>query len=177
MQHRSRSLLLTALAAAALTTSACADVAAVGQAGATSTPQAVAETSSSPSAAASSSAPATAAASPTEVVTDAPVSTGPTKDGVVFLTGAEWDADEQGVVVRGYLEDVVEDDGVCTLTLTAGGTTRTAERNGTSNVTSTSCGALTVPGAELSPGAWTAVVTYRSSTSRGTSDPVEVAVP
>jgi hypothetical protein len=52
-----------------------------------------------------------------------------------------------------------------------------ATKPGTSNVTNTSCGQLTIAGSELSTGVWTATVSYSSSASSGSSEPVQVEVP
>jgi hypothetical protein len=118
-----------------------------------------------------------AVANPTQVVTDAPITVGPATDASIFLTRSEWDADAAAVYVSGYLEGVVEDDGTCTLTLTKDGQSVSATKPGTSNVTNTSCGQLTIAGSELSTGAWTATVSYSSSASSGSSEPVQVEVP
>jgi hypothetical protein len=114
---------------------------------------------------------------PTQVVTDAPITIGPATDTSIFLTRSEWDADASAVYVSGYLEGVVEDDGTCTLTLTKDGQSVSATKPGTSNVTNTSCGQLTIAGSELSTGVWTATVSYSSSASSGSSEPVQVEVP
>jgi hypothetical protein len=116
---------------------------------------------------------------PTDVATDAPVTVEPNDDGSlpVSLTFADWNATTAAVEVDGYLAGIVEDGGTCTLTLTQGGATATAEVPGTADATTTSCGGASVPGAQLAPGTWTAVLTYRSGTSTGTSAPAEVTVP
>jgi hypothetical protein len=114
---------------------------------------------------------------PTFVATDAPVSVAATTSGSIFVTYSGWNAQSSAVEVGSYLANVNESDGTCTLTLTKGGISVTTSGPGTPNVTSTSCGGMTVPGTEVSSGSWTAVVTYESSTSTGTSEPVQVEVP
>ena len=171
MHHRCRSLLLSGAVLAALTTAT---------AGCGSDWTASAEGSSASvtgQAPAGDAATTSASPDPTQVVTDSSVSTGPTTGATVFVTSSGWDAATGSVTVRGYLQGVVEDDGTCTLTLTRDGRSVTAERAGTSNVTQTSCGAVSVPRSQLATGTWTAVLSYRSSTSNGSSEPVEVDVP
>jgi hypothetical protein len=160
MYNRGRALFLGGVVFAALTTAACSGFS-------SSDGQVAAADSNSPS----------AVPEPTQVVTDAPITIGPATDTSIFLTRSEWDADAAAVYVSGYLEGVVEDDGQCTLTLTKDGQSVSATKPGTSNVTNTSCGQLTVAGSELSTGVWTATVSYSSSTSSGSSEPVQVEVP
>ena len=45
------------------------------------------------------------------------------------------------------------------------------------DASSTSCGGLSIPGSDLGPGVWSAVVSYESGSSRASSDPVEVEIP
>lgn len=114
---------------------------------------------------------------PSDVATDAPVSVGPAEDGRLFVTYSGWNSQAGAVEIGSYLPTAVEDDGTCTLTLTQGATSVTASVPGTPNVTSTSCGGLSIPGSEVSSGTWVAVVTYESPTSSGSSDAIEVQVP
>jgi hypothetical protein len=114
---------------------------------------------------------------PSDVATDTPVSVGPAKDGRLLVTYSGWNSQAGAVEVGSYLPTVVEEDGTCTLTLTRGATSVAASVPGTPNVTSTSCGGLSVPGSEVSSGTWVAVVTYESPTSNGSSDAIEVQVP
>ena len=174
MQHLSRGIALGGALVVALMTAACsADRAAEpGQASSTSE-QVVAETGGGTE----SSSAAPVPVGPTEVVTDAPISVGPAQDAGIFLTFAGWEDDSGAVTVRGYLQGVVEDDGICTLTLTNGERSVTATKSGTSNVTDTSCGNVSIAGSKLSPGSWKAVLSYASSTSSGSSEPVDVDVP
>lgn len=114
---------------------------------------------------------------PVDVATDAPVTPAPTMDGSLFVTHSGWNTDAEAVEVGSYFPQVVETDGTCTLTLTRGTASVTASSPANRGAGSTSCGNLSVPGAELASGTWTAVVTYSSSSSRAASEPVEVDVP
>ncbi|MGY1858397.1 hypothetical protein [Modestobacter sp. SYSU DS0290] len=177
MLHRSRTLAVGGLLLALLPTAACsADGAGTTDADAASTGSAaagVSETPALPTGAFSS-------AEPTEVVTDPPATpTDPAAgEADVFVTASYWDAAERTVTVRSEVPGVVEEGGTCTLTLTRDdGTSATATREGVANVSTTSCGALSIAGDQLAPGAWTAVVGYRSGTTQGSSEPVQVDVP
>jgi hypothetical protein len=117
-------------------------------------------------------------AGPTDVATDPAPTVAPSAgDAGIFLTYADYSADNREVEVNGYVDGIVEDDGTCTLTLTKGSSTATASGAGTGNVTNTSCGQLVVPRSRLSSGTWTAVVTYSSAKSHGSSEPARVVVP
>ena len=117
-------------------------------------------------------------AGPTDVATDPAPTVAPSAgNAAIFLTYADYDDSAREVEVNGYVDGVVEDDGTCTLTLTKGASSVTATGPGTGNVTNTSCGQLTVPRSRLSSGTWTAVVTYASAKSRGSSDREQVVVP
>jgi hypothetical protein len=96
---------------------------------------------------------------------------------VVFLTFADWNAQSGAVEVSSYVQEVVENGGTCTLTLTQGADSVTASSAAQADASSTTCGDLVVARAKLAPGTWRAVVTYRSDKTRGTSDPAEVTVP
>ncbi|PFG32528.1 hypothetical protein [Sanguibacter antarcticus] len=94
----------------------------------------------------------------------------------VVTTYASWAPETNGVEVGAYAA-TIESAGTCTLTLTSGSTVRTATLDALVDVSTMSCGGFLIPGAELSTGTWTAVVTYSSAASSGKSDPVEVVVP
>jgi hypothetical protein len=117
------------------------------------------------------------APNPTAVATDVPATVSARPNASIFITYSGWDASNRVVEVDGYVQQVVEDGGTCTLTLTKGGASATASRPATPDVSSTSCGALTVPAGQLSSGTWSAVVSYASSKSQGSSAPVDVPVP
>ncbi|RBY89854.1 hypothetical protein [Blastococcus sp. TF02A-26] len=115
---------------------------------------------------------------PTDVATDEPLTAAPDTDAAILVTYAGWDETEGVVEISGYVDRVSEDDGTCTATFTGGAADPVEVTGpGTANGASTSCGRLTVPGGELASGTWTAVLTYESDDSAGSSDPVEVEVP
>jgi hypothetical protein len=116
---------------------------------------------------------------PTDVATDPPAEAPATGSGVpVIVTYSGWEDTSAAIEVGAYISGVIEDGGTCTLTLHRDGAEVTASAAGMADASSTTCGrGLTVPGAELSPGTWEAVVSYESPTSSGTSDDVEVEVP
>jgi hypothetical protein len=114
---------------------------------------------------------------PTEVATDAPVTVSPGRTASIFITQHGWNSSSGQVEISGYLAGLYETEGTCTVTLTAGSRSVSASTPATPDATSTSCGGLAVPGSKLSSGTWSAVVTYESATSRGTSEPVQVDVP
>jgi hypothetical protein len=94
----------------------------------------------------------------------------------VFVTYAGWDASGGGLEVTGFVSGVVEDGGTCRLTATSGGRTAGQESPGVADATTTSCGTLVIPQAELSPGTWDVVLSYESSRVSGASAPTPVSV-
>ncbi|WP_222194132.1 hypothetical protein [Modestobacter italicus] len=113
---------------------------------------------------------------PTDVATDAPL-VGTVAEGTVVVSSALWNGATAAVEVDGLVPDVIESSGTCTLTLSGDGTSVTTERPGTPDATSTACASLSIPGADLSPGTWTAVLSYESPVSTAASSPVEVEIP
>jgi hypothetical protein len=124
---------------------------------------------------------------PTNVATDAPVTSQAGASGAgtpgsrtsvdVVVTYSGWDDALAGVEVGAYAAGTAESGGTCTLTLTKGSDTASAEAPAEPDATSTSCPGLVVPGSKLSSGSWTAVVSYESRGTHGQSDPVKVVVP
>jgi hypothetical protein len=125
----------------------------------------------------------TSAPDPTDVATDpapstsAAPSSGARGEATVRITYSGWNAGSGVVEVGGFVPQLVEAGGSCTLTLTQGAASATASREATPDVSTTACGELTVPGDQLAPGTWSAVLSYESDTASGASDPVEVQVP
>lgn len=109
------------------------------------------------------------------VATDTPVvvtsSTVP-----VVVTYSGWNAGARQVMAGGYVSGVIEAGGTCTLTLTKAGVQVKAQKPGRPDAATTACGGLTVPGSSLSSGTWKAVLSYASTTSSGSSAPVDIAV-
>ena len=97
---------------------------------------------------------------------------------VVSVTTSYWGFDQESgsAFANGYA-DVVDEAGRCTLSLTKGSLTATAQNDATTDATTTSCGEITVPRSQLSSGSWQAVLVYTSPSSTGQSAPVEILVP
>ena len=94
----------------------------------------------------------------------------------VVVTRAAWDASSMQVSANAIIPDAVVSGGTCRLTLTMGSHLATTSRTATATADSTQCGVLTFPGSQLTPGTWTAVVTFTAPTAAGTSSPVPVTV-
>ncbi|MQA33271.1 hypothetical protein [Modestobacter roseus] len=109
---------------------------------------------------------------------DAPVATDAPRPSAtdVAISYLVWDGAEGEVLASGWVSPVIEDGGTCTLELTRDGETATTTSAAFADATTTSCGQLTVPGAELRAGEWTGVISYRSGTSTGRSPALSVEV-
>ncbi|MCZ2817089.1 hypothetical protein [Modestobacter sp. VKM Ac-2984] len=114
---------------------------------------------------------------PTDVATDTPAITAPGETVPVVVTYSGWTDTSAAVEFGAYVAGIVEAGGTCTLTLTAGATTASAEVTAGPDASSTYCPTMAIPGAELAAGPWQAVVSYESSSTSGQSDPVTVTVP
>ena len=126
---------------------------------------------------------APSAPDPTDVATDAAPSTSPAptsgarREATVQITYSGWNPGSSVVEIGGFVPQLVEEGGSCTLTLTQGAASASASREATPDVSTTACGELTVPGDQLAPGTWSAVLSYESDRSSGASEPVEVQIP
>jgi len=143
---------------------------AVASSGRSATVTAAPSVTSGPASPAASVSPSATAAAP------APSASADRRTVKVVVTYLDWDA-TAGVVEAGAYATTVEGAGTCTLKLTFGGRSGTGSIAALADASTMSCGGLTVPRDRLSSGTWTAVITYESATSVGTSDPVEVVVP
>ena len=94
----------------------------------------------------------------------------------VVITYGYVDPTTAAVVVAGYVGNVVEETGTCTLKLTKGATVLEAESTGMADAGSTACGALQIDASQLTAGTWTAVLEYSSPTTSGTSDSMTIEV-
>ena len=94
----------------------------------------------------------------------------------LVVTYSGWDAKTQQAEVDAFTPDVLAADATCTLTLTKSAITRTASKHASTGPSSTQCGALIIPGSQLSAGTWTAVVTFTSAKAVGHSQPVHITV-
>src|SRR5690554_6420567 len=66
----------------------------------------------------------------------------------VVIVVSEWNSDDDAIEVSGYVGNVVEEDGRCTVTA-EGPTTADASQMARANVSTTSCGLVTVDGTNL----------------------------
>lgn len=78
---------------------------------------------------------------------------------------------------RGYVTNVLEDGGTCTITLTKGSAKVTASSTGIMDVNKTTCGPMSIDQSQLSSGDWTAVLSYSSSKATGSSAAQTLSVP
>jgi hypothetical protein len=95
----------------------------------------------------------------------------------VVVTYSSWDDSAERIEVGGFISGVVESSGTCRLTVTREDKTAIAEAAAEPDASTMACGALTVDGSELSPGKWSAVLSYQSATSTGAAEAVTVEVP
>ena len=95
----------------------------------------------------------------------------------VVLARAGFDGEAEAVRGSGYVSPVVESGGTCTLELTRDGRTVAVSGPAEPDATTTVCGDLAVPAAEVGPGEWRAVLRYRSAGTSGASEPLVVEVP
>jgi hypothetical protein len=95
----------------------------------------------------------------------------------VVVTRADWDDTGGMLEVAGFVSGVVEDGGTCRLTATSSRRTATTETPAAADATTTSCGTLAIPRADLSPGTWDVVLSYESPRASGESAPASLSVP
>ena len=120
-----------------------------------------------------------AAGAAPEVVEDGPAATdGPRPQATdVVLARAAFDEESGSVRGSGYVSPVVETGGTCTLELTRDGRTVSVSGPAEPDASTTVCGGLAVPGDQVGPGRWEAVLRYRSANTSGESAPLDVEVP
>ncbi|SFO94168.1 hypothetical protein SAMN05660464_1638 [Geodermatophilus dictyosporus] len=122
--------------------------------------------------------PTTAGGASTPTPSGGTTTAGRQADVVVVSTYSGWDPTASAVVTGGYVADLVEDGGTCSLTLSRDGVVLTGgESAATPDVASTSCGEVRLTGAELTAGSWEAVLRYSSPDAVGESAPFPVVVP
>lgn len=149
-------------------TSASSDASSSGTTVATPTPEPAEQTAVAPDAPNPSSGQTVATDEPVVVDTEAVP---------VVLTYSAWSPADRQVLAGGYVTGVIEDGGVCTLTLTRNGATVVVEGAAMADATTTVCGGLSVAGSRLTAGTWQAVLSYASSTHTGASSAAAVEVP
>lgn len=130
-------------------------------------------------------APAVGSSDPAPTPADpAPSASGAPADGAapggtaldVTVTRASWDAASASVELAGFVRSVAEEGGRCTFELAGTGAQRTVRATGLADATTTVCSA-SVPGTDLSAGAWSVVLGYTSAAGTGRSAPVALEVP
>jgi hypothetical protein len=95
----------------------------------------------------------------------------------VHITIGSWNAQSGEAQVDAFVPGHVIQGGTCTLTMTQGGTSRTAQHPAVTTPTATSCGLISIPRSELAAGTWSAVVRFAAPTASGQSDPTNIEVP
>jgi hypothetical protein len=83
---------------------------------------------------------------------------------------------DKSAEANGYVSDIYEDGGNCTLTLEKDGHKKTASRKGFKDAQTTSCGLLTIPRSSLSAGTWHATLAYNSTIAQGTSESMSIKI-
>jgi hypothetical protein len=94
----------------------------------------------------------------------------PSKKKTVTPIMTSWGADSQQAEVRGYVAGVNEEGGTCTLTLTNGSQKVTETKPATPDAQTVSCGLISIARDKLSPGTWTATLSYSSNNAEGVSN-------
>lgn len=110
----------------------------------------------------SRTAPRTVVNPPPEDPADVATDTATPTAADVRITYALADEAAGHVAVAAMVVAVLEDGGECRLTLERSGRTAVTTSEGLADVTTTTCGQMVVPFAELAPGEWTATVDYRT---------------
>lgn len=87
-----------------------------------------------------------------------------------------WGQANGKVEVAARVPGILEEGGLCTLTLKRGDVTRTGSSNAMANVSEVSCGFIAIPRSSLTAGEWSATVTYSSPKNSGTSEAKKIAV-
>ncbi|WP_091555484.1 hypothetical protein [Klenkia taihuensis] len=92
-------------------------------------------------------------------------------------TYASYDVSGAQVEAGAFIPEVIETGGTCTLVLNLGEVSAQARSAAVPDASSTSCGALSIPAADLGTGAWDGFISYESATSNGRSDDFVVVIP
>src|SRR4030095_16005060 len=83
-----------------------------------------------------------------------------------------------GVEASGFVSNVFEDGGTCTLTLSKGSLSVTGNSQGFVDVNKTSCPPIVINRSQIpESGDWTAVLSYSSSSAKGSSSSQTINVP
>lgn len=89
------------------------------------------------------------------------------KQANVTMSYANYESNQ--VSSAGFVNNVFEDGGVCTLTLSKGSTKITGTSTGLQDVNKTTCSPINIDRSKLGPGEWSAVLSYSSSSASGSS--------
>lgn len=84
--------------------------------------------------------------------------------------------DTNNLEVAGFIPEIYEDGGKCTLTLTRNGQTITKDSSAHKDVSRTSCQPFAISQDSLTPGTWSATLKYASSTATGSSTSTTITV-
>ncbi len=100
-----------------------------------------------------------------QTANDSEVTNGPKKTNVTITY---WGPNGANFEVGAYANHI-ERSGTCTLTLKKGSIVLTASRTAIDNVSTMSCGALSIKNSKVTPGTWTATVKYASDKYQGST--------
>lgn len=87
-----------------------------------------------------------------------------------------WGQSNGKVEVAARVPGILEEGGLCTLTLKRNNEAQTGTSNAIANVSEVSCGFIAIARSSLTAGEWSATVTYYSSKASGTSEAKSVVV-
>lgn len=95
-----------------------------------------------------------------------------------MISVAGTDATATTVSASGLVLGVIESGGTCTFTFSNGSDESVLDREGIENVSSTSCGLVSLPLSDLTGTGWTVTLSYSSATvSSAVSEPMPVEMP
>lgn len=90
---------------------------------------------------------------------------------------SSWGQSSSGSLeVNGFVSEIIETGGTCTLTISKNGTTLSAKSAGSADAQTTTCGEMIIGSGSLSPGQWSATLAYTSSKAEGKSNPTTVEI-
>jgi hypothetical protein len=94
----------------------------------------------------------------------------------LVVTYNAWNAAGHDAEASGYVPWRDNPAGTCTLVLVHGSQRVQAMRTATTDVRTTDCGTVVIPGAKLSAGSWTATLSYAGRSGSATSAPFVITV-
>ncbi len=86
------------------------------------------------------------------------------------------ESDTRGVRANGFISTMIEEGGTCTFTLSRQGTAVEASHESLADAQSTVCGLMEIGMSRLSPGNWTATISYSSDRYAGVSEEKMITV-